>query len=139
MPKWMDLGAFVLLALINTIFVVSFSLIFKKVNTFFDLAYAYSNPLVIIAALYLFLFFSKIKMPYIKVVNWLGASSLAVYLFHGETTIRNRYFCPIIQNIYNNYSGVECLGMIFLFLCAIYLISVIVDQLRLLSWNKIYQ
>lgn len=138
MPKCMDLCAFVLLALINTIFVVSCSLIFKNVNTFFDLAYAYSNPLVIIAALYLFLFFSKIKMPYIKVINRLGASSFAVYLFHGETTIRNSYFCPIIQNIYNNYSSVACLGMTFLFLCIIYLISVLVDQLRLLSWNRIY-
>ncbi len=139
LPKWVDLSIFLISVIMNTALVVTGIYLMKSSESIHGLVYAYSNPITIIGALYQLLFFSKVKMPYVKVINWLGASSFAVYLFHGETTIRNSYFCPIIQNIYNDYSGVACVGMIFLFLCFIYMVSISIDQLRILSWNRIYK
>lgn len=43
--------------------------------------YDYSSPLVIIEALYFFLFFTKIRLRS-KLINWIAISSFAVYLFH---------------------------------------------------------
>lgn len=138
MPKWVDLSIYFLTVVANTAFVVLGSMYLGKTQGVRGGAFAYSNPLVIIGALYLLLFFNKLKIPYIKFVNWLGASSFAVYLFHSESTIRSQFFTPQIQYLYDAYSGVACIGMIFLFLCFIYIISVLIDQLRILSWNKIW-
>lgn len=138
MPKWIDLSIFFLSALINTIAVYLGSFYLGEVRPVFSAIYAYSNPLNIIGGLYLLLFFSKIEMPYVKVINWLGASSFAVYLFHSECWVRNRFFNPQIQYLYGHFTGLGCIGMIFLFLCFIYLISILIDQMRIFSWNKIW-
>ena len=139
MPKWGDLSISLLMAIANTSLVILGSVYLGETETIRGLTFAYSNPLVIIGALYLLLFFSKIKMPYVKVINWLGASSFAVYMFHGQGCIRKLYFNPQIQYLYGEYSGLACIGMIFVFLCVVYLVSVLVDQLRILSWNRIWQ
>lgn len=138
MSKWADLFVFFLTVFLNTAMVVLGSEFFHNVRPFFRVAYAYSNPLVIIGGLYLLLFFSKLDLPYVKIINWMGASSFAVYLFHGETTIRSQFFNPQVQYLYEAFSGIACIGMIFLFLCFIYLISVLIDQLRIHSWNLVW-
>ena len=99
MPKWADLSISLLMAIVNTLLVVIGSIYLGKTETIRGLTFAYSNPLVIIGALYLLLFFSKIKMPYIKVINWLGASSFAVYLFHGQTT------CNSLFAVHSNFDN----------------------------------
>ena len=137
LPKWADLCIFGMLVSANTTMVTVGSIILKNSKNVFDLTYAYSNPIVILGALFLLLYFSKMKIPYNKTINWLGASSFAVYLFHSETTMRNQFFCPHIQSIFDSCFGVGCVGLIFLYLCVIYIVSVLIDQLRLLSWNRI--
>lgn len=139
LPKWEDLSIFFIMTIINTVFVVKGSMMHGSTQAIRGLAYAYSNPLVMIGALYLLLFFSKLKMPYMKWVNWLGASSFAVYLFHSESTIRSQFFTPQVKYLYGTYSGVSCILMLFIFLLFIFFVSVIVDQLRILSWNKIWK
>lgn len=138
MPKWVDLSIYFLTVIVNTAFVVLGSMYLCTTQGVRGLAFAYSNPLVIIGALYLLLFFSKLKMPYVKFINWLGVSSFAVYLFHSESTIRSQFFTPQIQYLYDAYSGAACIGLIFVFLFFIFIISVLIDQLRILSWNKIW-
>lgn len=138
LPKWADMTLFLLLACVNTILVVTGSMFLGSTEGIRGLVFAYSNPLVVLGALFLLLFFSKLKMPYVKIINWLGASSFAVYLFHSEPTIRSHFFTPQIQYLYGVNNGVVCLLMIFLFLSVIYLVSVLIDQLRILSWNKIW-
>ena len=137
LPKWVDLLVFGILVAANTALVTFGTILLHNSKTIFNITYAYSNPLVILGALYLLLFFSKMKIPYNRTINRFGASSFAVYLFHGETTVRNHFFCPQIQSIYESYSGLGCIGLVFLYLCVVYIISVLIDQLRLLSWNKI--
>ena len=138
MPKWADITVFFVLAILNTALVVVCSLYLGNTRPVRTLFYAYSNPLVILGALYLLLFFSKMNMPYNRFVNWCGVSSFAVYLFHGEPTIRKELFNPQIQYLYGVYSGILCILMIFLFLCIIYLLSILIDQVRIFSYNKIW-
>ena len=80
MPKWVDLSVFFVSVIINTIFAVLCILFFKReVPSFW---FAYSSPFVMFGSLYLFLFFTKLNLPYNKFINWLGASSFAAFLFH---------------------------------------------------------
>lgn len=137
LPKWMDMMVFLIAAIFNTFLISLGSLFIHEVQPLHSMCYAYSNPLNIVGGLYLFLFFSKINMSHKKWINWLGASSFAVYLFHCEGTVRQLYFTPQIQYLYGAFSGVACIAMIFLFLCFIYFVSVILDQLRILSWKQI--
>ena len=136
MPRLADLCVFFITVFLNTSLVVSGVIFTKGSESIHGIIYAYSNPITVIGALYLLLFFSKIKIPYVKAINWLGASSFAVYLFHGENTVRNKFFTPQVQYLYNAYSGVLCIIMIFIFLLIVYMFSVIIDQLRIITWNK---
>lgn len=139
MSKFADLLIFLLTVVLNTSMVCYISRRIGLVNTIYNVTYAYNNPLVILGSLYLLLFFSKIRMPYVKVINWFGASSFAVYLFHSETTVRKLLFTPQVQYLYDTYSEIMCVGMICLFLCFVYILSVLLDQLRIVSWNCLWK
>lgn len=101
-----------------------------------DMLYYYVNPLVIIMSLYLLLFFSKLTISN-KFINWLGASSFAVYLFHMNPNLCMPYFRDPILFIGNNYNGIVFLLVVLVYLVLIFLLSVLIDQIRLFLWNKI--
>lgn len=131
--KYYDLLIFVSTVFANTVI----GLFALKLNiSLFDKIYAYINPLVIVGALYFLLFFSKININQNRLVNWLAASSFSVYLLHSQIDIRN-IFTGIINSIYNANEGVVAIGNIFLFLVIVYLVSVLIDQIRILTWNLI--
>ena len=130
LKKEIDIFIFLLCAIINTIVGV---LALKLDINLYGKIYAYINPLNIIGALYLFLFFTKINIGRSKLINWLAASSFAVYLLHGNQM--REYFTETIQHIYNSYSGLGCVLLVFLFLVLVYIASVVIDQLRIITWN----
>ena len=138
MPKWADMTIYMITVILNTVFVVAGSMYFGSTQGIRGLAFAYSNPLVVVGALFLLLFFTKVKMPYVKLINVMGASSFAVYLFHSQSNIRGQFFNPQIQWMYDNFSGLSCMGLIFLFLCLIYIVSVVIDQARIWSWKIVW-
>lgn len=102
----------------------------------FGKVYAYTNPITITGALYLLLFFSKIKMRSNKIVNMLATGSFAVYLLHSQVDIRPT-FNKCVQYLYSSYSSVSCIIMIFIFLAFVYIISAAIDLPRLWVWNKL--
>ena len=97
---------------------------------------AYTNPLTIIAALYLLLFFSKIKIQTNKTINYLARSSFAVYLVHSQVDLRP-LFNKGVQHLYTSFDGFSCILLIFLYLILVYAISVVIDIPRLWMWNKL--
>lgn len=133
-PKWVDLLIFFILAIINTIFSLAFLKAGLSVN---HILYAYSSPLVTIGALYLLLFFSKLEVKQNRVINLLGASSFAVYLLHSQVDVR-LLFTKAIVKMDATFDGLSVVVVIFLFLVVVYLISVLVDQLRIVLWNRIW-
>ena len=98
---------------------------------------AYVNPLVIIGAVGLLLFFNGLKIKPSRAVNWVAKSAFAVFLLHTNPNIYRTIFQPFIKNIYDSYSGVECLSVIFTALLSIYIIAILLDQPRKLLWKKI--
>lgn len=139
LSNFVDLSIYLLTVILNTVLILLASKYVGDVAPVHALVYAYSNPLVIIGALYLLLFFSKVRMPYVKIINWLGASSFAVYLFHGEINVRNDFFTPQVLYLFETYSGLGCVGMVFIFLIFVYLLSVALDQIRIWTWNVIWK
>lgn len=77
--------------------------------------------------------FSRIKIKPNRVINWVAASAFAVYLLHAGREMG--YYKLLVRTIYNSYSGVECLALIFLALCGVFLVAVFLDQPRKLIWK----
>lgn len=100
----------------------------------YNKVYAYCNPLVIISSLYFLLFFSKCEIGYSRLINVLAASSFAVYLLHTSQFI---YFTRGVQCLYQTFQGWLCVCIIIIYLVLVYLVSVMIDQIRILLWRLI--
>jgi peptidoglycan/LPS O-acetylase OafA/YrhL len=72
-----------------------------------------------------------------RFINWLGASSFAVYLLHCDPIVRQKVFIPVIQRIAENTSDLKEGLIIGVFLLLLYMIAILIDQIRLLSWECI--
>lgn len=131
--KYVDLSIFLTTVVLNTI-VGIFAL--KWGIDIYSLIYAYINPLVIIGALYFLLFFSKLEIKQSSIINWLAASSFSVYLLHSQIDIRP-FFTEHIQNIYEMHNGISVVGLIALYLVIVYIFSVLIDQIRIITWNHL--
>ena len=99
--------------------------------------YDYSSPLVILASFYFFLFFTKISF-YNKVINWIGASSFAVYLLHSDPLLFKTYYLDNIYEWYTNESLSNFLLQTSGFLICIFSLSILFDKIRLYTWNLLY-
>lgn len=98
--------------------------------------YAYDNPLVILGAIGLLLRGSVLKLKYNKFINWISSSVLAVYLFH-MSPFTGYYYGYIFKRIYNTFSGIECIGIMFLAMTSIFIIAILLDQPRKFLWGRI--
>lgn len=98
--------------------------------------FSYINPLVIISALYFLLYFSKQDIKRSEVINKIGKSCFAVFLLHTNPNLCTQLFIPSIKSLYENYSGITFLSITFGYLTTIFIIAILIDQIRLLIWNK---
>ena len=98
---------------------------------------AYSNPLVVIASVFLFLTFARMRIKSNRFINWFGASSFAVYLLHCDPIVRQKVFIPVIQRIAENSAGIQEVLIIGAFLLILYLAACLIDQIRIFSWKFI--
>lgn len=131
--KRIDLLIYILCAVINTVMGIA-TLYYHKFS--YGQVYAYVNPFTIIGATYLLLFFSKLHIKFSKIIKFLATGSFAVYLFHSQVDIRP-FFTDGNLYLFNHFSGIVCIGIIFIYLIIWYLISVIIDLPRLWLWKKI--
>lgn len=122
-----------------TIFQAIIAFLQKRIGFAFEnsLLTSYINPLIIIQSLALLLYFSKVKLKN-QIVNWVAASSFAVFLIHTNPNIIFKYFKATIIDIYNNTNGVECLLHILAYLCIVFVIGIIVDKPRIFIWRKLW-
>lgn len=96
----------------------------------------YDQPLVILSAVSLIVYFSKLVFRS-QIVNWIAASSFAVFLLHTNPNLCKPYFVPAINHLYANYEGLACILMVFFFLITVFIVAILIDQLRILFWNKV--
>ena len=98
-------GVFFLIAVVlNTIFAC---LLYSTEN--FDLLWKttfYSNPLLIISATALVIYFKDINLQS-KHVNWLASSSVAIYLFQNTDLISKQFYAKVVEVYMSTGGGVQ--------------------------------
>jgi hypothetical protein len=95
----------------------------------------YNAPFVFIASMYLFLFFTKLKLQN-KVINWIAESAFAVYLINCNSFLRPIYTL-ISKYLFSSYSFVYfCVFILFFILC-FFIVCILIDKFRILVWNTI--
>lgn len=94
---------------------------------------SYVNPFTVLASLYLLLGFTKMRFEF-KLVNWIAASSFAVYLLHCNRYVFGEYL-SICGYMYQEYSGIVYLMLMFFILSAVFLLAVLIDKIRIFFWG----
>ena len=100
------------------------------------LLFMYNNPLVIIMSVYFCLFFTKLNFKS-RVVNFIAASSFAVFLIHTDTLVRGWCIRDFCRGIFFSHDMFYYTGAIVLLILAIFVVAVTVDQVRLIIWKFI--
>lgn len=99
-----------------------------------DRAFAYSNPLNIIMSFALFFLFER-KTFHSHLVNWIGASTLAVYMAHVTPPVIN-----ILQKwdvfVLTNYSYTMYLLIISATILGVFTVSILYDKIRIMIFKK---
>lgn len=116
--------------------IMGYILTVNSIDFLTDKIFSYVNPLVILSALYLLLLFSKTKIQS-SFINWIGASCFAVFLLHTNPNLCLQYFVPSVKFIASEYNGFLFFIVWLLFLIGIYFLAILIDQLRIVLWEKL--
>lgn len=95
--------------------------------------YGYSSPLVVMGALMLLLFFSRISIRS-SVVNKIAASAYAIYIVHCHECIFNPIYITSVRNWFVGNPFCLFLMKTFLFLLLLFVLSVVIDRIRMIAW-----
>lgn len=99
------------------------------------LVVSYVSPFTILASLYLLLAFTKIRF-YSKIINRIAVSSFAVYLLHCNRYVFDEY-SSLCRYMYQEYSGIVYMILMFLILSAVFLLAVLIDRIRIFFWGHL--
>lgn len=97
----------------------------------------YNNPLAIASAICLFMSFKSMNIKYNRVINWLAASALPIYLVHNNNYIIVQSLYKYVTQIYDTHSTTIAYGLIFLISIALMICIPLFDKLRMLITNPI--
>lgn len=129
--KWIDLLIYIdYVALLAVIMYL-----LKQAGMRGDYWYFYTCPLVIVGAVYLLLFFSKLHLRN-SVVNWVAASAFAAYLTQ-SSTFTYAYYDNIIADWFNGESRMTFILYATAFIAAVFVVSILLDKVRMIIWRPI--
>ncbi len=98
---------------------------------------AYCNPLVIVGALGIVMWFSALRIGYVGWINWLAKSAFAVYLLHINPWVLWDYFVPYFHDLYSRCDSVLCILAFSASMVMVYAFAVVVDQPRQWLWRRL--
>lgn len=127
-----DIIAYTGMVLLLTCFAYWFTMI--KINPIF--LYSYSSPVVIIATVYLFLFFSKLSFKS-NLINWVALSCFSIFLVHCFPVFFEKIYLFYIKEWYVSMDILQFLLQTFLWIMLFMVIPVVVDKFRLYLWDKV--
>lgn len=136
--KYIYLFIFVLCVLLNTLacFMPPFFGISNGLMV--GITLMYTNPMNIIGALSLLLFFTKLDFRS-RVVNYIATSCFAVYLLHMHFCLSG-YYIDTAKYLYNKFSGITYFATIIVLFVAVFIVSIVLDRIRIVCfkylWNK---
>lgn len=135
--KYYDLMVYLFCVLANTLLIFIPPMIGLDNSTLLSISNVYVNPLNIIGATALVLFFSKLKIQS-KFINWVATSCFAVYLFHMHFCIRD-YYIETAKGIFDNYSGMAYVMHISLMIVVFFIIPILLDKVRIFCFNALWK
>lgn len=100
-----------------------------------DTMFKLSSIFTISSGLLIVLFFSKIKKVLPPKINRIAKSVFAVFLIHCFPYFMGDVFLPTAKYIYESYNGITFAALNVGFVVAIYVGSILIDQLRIKAWN----
>ena len=106
--------------------------ILPHVNNWFIISYI--SPFAIAGAVSLFIAFTKTKIKNNTVINRMAASAFPVYLIHIHPVVVI-YFLRYARYIYNEFDGIIYAAAITVYIISVYLICVLLDQIRIVAWK----
>lgn len=127
--KWIDFSIYILIAII-TAFITSILELKGHGCSIFIL---YNSPFIVVSSLYLFLFFSKIKIRS-RLINWIAVSSLAVYLINCNSFLRQDY-SNISINLYKDNTFPIFSFKISIVILIYFITCILIDKLRIIIWE----
>ena len=136
MGKHADLLAYILLSILTTFMSALTTMhgVMLSVDWF-----AYCSPLVVASALFMFLFFNKLRYRS-AIIDTLGASSYAVYLFHVHPCVFRPLLIPLVTYVLTSPQkthGLISIFFIMTILLACLFASILLDQIRIVFWKKL--
>lgn len=130
------IGWCVILYVFCTLLMLIIEFISKKFSVPMLGMFSYVNPLVILSSISVILIFSQFKLKS-KIINWVAASSFAVFLIHTNVNLCVPYYKAFVNYLYTTYDGLFCVGLIFVFMTIVFVCSILLDQIRKFFWNII--
>lgn len=97
--------------------------------------YFYTCPFVVVGAIYLLLFFSKLSF-HSRIVNWLGISVLSVYLTHSSSFI-GKYYDGAVLRWFGSETRLTFVLYVALMIVVVFMVSILTDKLRLAIWRQV--
>ena len=134
-PNAFYLLGYVLCALVQLVLLLLIALSGDKesMHEFNRFSTNYTNPFVILGSSFLLLFFSRLEFRS-RVINWLAAGSLSVYIVH-QNLLARPVFKEAVVHLHKEHQPFLFALLTLLLLVGIYLVSVLVDQVRAWSWQ----
>ena len=87
--------------------------------------------------MFMILIFSKIQIQS-KVINWIAASSFAVFLIHTNPNTL-WHFKNFFIDLYKSTGCFEYWLYTFVILMLIFVTAVVIDQIRIIAWKYLWQ
>lgn len=94
----------------------------------------YVSPINVAIALFLLIMFSKFRIKS-KLINWFSTSCFAVFLFHTNALFLGVSYKDMCKQIYLTHSVWDYWIIIFFLMIGIFIVSVLIDKIRILIWN----
>lgn len=95
----------------------------------------YTSLTTVAGALGALLWIASLPAKYNKIINFIAASCFAVYLIHICLPWTTSTFLNMASEIYHRFSGVQYFATILLFMGAVFVAGIILDQPRKYSWE----
>ncbi len=104
------------------------------VKSLLSIVTSYTWAPTIIASMALLLLFARFEFQS-KILNYVAASSFAVYLIQVNPVVFNSYFNEPIRYMWREFPLWQSALMIFAFLVGVFFACVLLDQMRILVWR----
>lgn len=126
----LDLSLFGIFTMLSAILMSGSEMIGKAVGGMYYLR-AYNSPLMILASIYFMLYFSKMEIQN-RLINWVGKSAYAAFLFHCVIYDWYRGTCHSFY-IENHYAIASIYSI--LLIIVLFTIAILLDQIRIVIWE----